>query len=345
MKRMAASCAQPLSLSCPARTEIVSVVTMSALLARRDVRDELRLAVKVTLAGTLAWWASSALGAHLPVFAVLVPLVALTGDPFSALSVSVDRMVGVFAGVGIGIGITHLHTHGTLLAGAALAAGMVAGIVLRISPRVNVQPAVSAMFMLGVAGATGAGVARVWETAVGAAITLAVAILVWPPDPLDTLRRRLERLRQELAADLAAVADSLATGNQLELDDVRAHSLDAIRDLFEVAPARRALRWNPLRRADLVELPEVERRIGLAARIFRHARAVARDVADTRLTSRHLAAATRHLADAADRVLTGGPAGEALVRAEWELAAPAEGDEVIVAAQLRQLLADVSAAA
>jgi uncharacterized membrane protein YgaE (UPF0421/DUF939 family) len=318
---------------------------MSALLARRDVRAELRLAVKVTLAGTLAWWASSSLGAKLPVFAVLVPLVALTGDPFSALSVSIDRMVGIFAGVGIGIGVTHLHTHGTLLAAAALAAGMVAGIVLRIGERVNVQPAVSAIFMLSVAGATGAGVARVWETAVGAAVTLAVAVLVWPPDPLAALRRRLDRLRQELAADLTAVADSLATGSDLELDDVRAHSLDAIRDLFEVAPARRALRWNPLRRGDLLELPEVERRIALAARIFRHARAVARDVADARLANRHLAAATRHLADAADRALTGDDAGAALVRAEWELAAPAKGEEVIVAAQLRQLLADLGARA
>jgi uncharacterized membrane protein YgaE (UPF0421/DUF939 family) len=316
---------------------------MSGLLARRDVRAELRVAVKVTIAGTLAWWASSALGAELPVFAVLVPLVAMTGDPFSALSVSVDRMVGIFAGVGIGIGVTHVHTHGTLLAGAALAAGMVAGIGLRIGERVNVQPAVSAVFMLSVAGSTGAGAARVWETAVGAAITLVVATLVWPPDPLAALRRRLERLRQELAADLAAVAESLATGGELELDDVRTHSLDAIRDLFEVAPARRALRWNPVRRADLAELPEVERRIALAARMFRHARAVARDVSDTRLASPHLAAATRHLADGADRALTGGDAGAALVRAEWELAAPAEGEAVIVAAQLRQLLADLGA--
>jgi uncharacterized membrane protein YgaE (UPF0421/DUF939 family) len=318
---------------------------MSALLARRDVRAELQLAFKVTLAGTLSWWATSALGAHLPVFAVLVPLVALTGDPFSALSVSVDRMVGIFAGVGIGIGITHLHTHGTLLAAAAIAAGMLAGIVLRIGERVNVQPAVSAIFMLSVAGATGAGVARVWETAVGAGITLAVAILVWPPDPLAALQRRLERLRQELVTDLAAVADALATGEELQLDDVRTHSLDAIRDLFEVAPARRALRWNPLRRADLIALPDVERRIALAARLFRHARAVARDVADAQLASSHLAAATRHLADAADRALTGSDAVGALTRAESELAAPTDGEAVIVAAQLRQLLVDLSARA
>lgn len=275
-------------------------------------------------------------------FAVLVPLVAMTGDPFSAVSVSIDRMVGIFAGVGIGIGVTHLHTHGTLITAAGLAAGMLAGIVLRVGQRVNVQPAVSAIFMVSVAGSTGAGIARVWETAVGSAITLAVATLLWPPDPLRALHFRLERLRQELAADLAAVADALATGGRLQLDDVRAHSLEAIRDVFEIEPARRALRWSPLRRHDAVALPEVERRISLAARLFRHARAVARDVADARLEDAHLAAATRHLADAADRALVGKDVGEPLARAQWELAVPVEGETLIIAAQLRQLLADVS---
>jgi uncharacterized membrane protein YgaE (UPF0421/DUF939 family) len=315
------------------------------LLAGRDVRGELRVAAKTTLAGTLAWWATSALGAHLPVFAVLVPLVAMTGDPFSAVSVSVDRMVGIFAGVGIGIGVVHLHTHTTPLVALALGAGMVAGIVLRVGARVNVQAAVSAIFMIGVAGSTGAGIARVWETAVGAAITLAVAVLLWPPDPLRALRLRLDRVRQELATDLAASAEALATGEELQLENVRAHSLDAIRDFFEVAPARRALRWNPLRRGDVALLPDVERRIGLAARLYRHARSISRDIADSRLRDARLAAATRHLADAADRALGDGDASPAMARAERELAAEAHGEAAIVAAQLRQLLADLRARA
>jgi uncharacterized membrane protein YgaE (UPF0421/DUF939 family) len=318
---------------------------VSWLLAGRDVRSEVRLGTKITVAGTLAWWASSELGAHKPVFAVLVPLVAMTGDPFSAVSVSIDRMLGILAGVGIGIGITHVHTHETLLAAAALAAGTLVGILIRVGERVNVQPAVSAIFMISVAGSTGAGIARVWETVVGAAITLVVATLLWPPDPLRELNLRLGRLRQQLAVDLAAVAGALATGEELQLDDVRAHSLDAIRDVFEVAPARRALRLSPLRRHDVERLPDVERRINFAARLYRHARAVARDVADAQLRHPHLAAATRHLADAADRALGGEDAGPALTRAERELASATEGEAAIVAAQLRQLLSDLDARA
>jgi uncharacterized membrane protein YgaE (UPF0421/DUF939 family) len=305
------------------------------------VAAELRLAAKMTLAGTLAWWVSSALGAHRPVFAVLVPLVGMSGDPFGALSVSVDRILGIFAGVGIGLGLVHVGLHQTLLVALALAAGGAAGVVLRIGQRLNLQPAISALFMLGVAGSTGAGVARVWESAIGAAFTIPVSALLWPPDPLGELETRIERLRQELATDLAAVAEALATGGKLELEDVREHSRSAMRDVFELEPARRALRLSPLRRRDLALLPDAERRVELAARVYRHARAVARDVRDAGIREPALAAATRNLADAADRALTGRDPGEALVRAEWDLATPVEGEAVIVAAQLRQLLADV----
>ena len=91
--------------------------------AGRDRVQELRLAVKMTLAGTLAWWVSTALGAQRPIFAVLVPLVSMTGDPFSALSVSAARILGIFAGVGSGIAIVHLSLSSTLAVGLALAFG------------------------------------------------------------------------------------------------------------------------------------------------------------------------------------------------------------------------------
>jgi uncharacterized membrane protein YgaE (UPF0421/DUF939 family) len=312
------------------------------LLRGRDVAAELRLAVKITLAGTLAWWVASALGAQRPVFAVLVPLVGMSADPFGAFSVSVDRILGIFAGVGLGIALVHTGLHQTLVVAAALAAGVAIGVVLRVGQRLNLQPAVSAMFMIGVAGSAGAGVARVWESAIGAAFTIPVAALLWPPDPLHELEVRIERLRQELAVDLAAVAEALAAGGELELDDVREHSRDAMRDVFELEPARRALRLSPLRRRDLVRLPDAERRVELAARVYRHARSVARDVRDLRVVEPTLAAATRDLADATDRALTHLDPGEALVRAEWSLAAPVDGEAAIVAAQLRQLLADLS---
>ena len=62
-----------------------------------DLRSEVRLALKMTLGGTIAWWLAVELGAKRPIFAALVPLIAMTGDPFAAVSVSLSRIVGVFA--------------------------------------------------------------------------------------------------------------------------------------------------------------------------------------------------------------------------------------------------------
>ena len=320
---------------------------MTNPLAGRDLRTELRLAAKMTIAGTIAWWICIELGATNPIFAVLVPLVAMTGDPFSAVSVSIDRILGIFAGVGIGIVLVHTDLSSTVDVAIALAVGTAGGIVLRVGQRLNVQAAISALFMIAVAGSSNAGIARVWETAIGSVVAIVVAALLWPPDPLRELRRRLERLRQELAADLAAVADDLATGSGAvagRMDDVRAHSLEASRDVFELEPARNALRLSPLRRADIDDVLRTEREITLAARLFRHARAVARDVADMRIVSGALAGATRDLADAADRALSNRDPSDPLARAAVELDAPLEGAALVVAAQLRQLLADLRSA-
>jgi uncharacterized membrane protein YgaE (UPF0421/DUF939 family) len=314
---------------------------LAGLVRGRDVRGELRLAAKMTLAGTVAWWLSSTLGAERPIFAVLVPLVAMTGDPFAAVSVSIDRIAGIFAGVALGIGLVHAGLPGTVSVGIALGVGTAIGVLLRVGARLNVQAAISALFMLGVAGSSHAGIERVWETAIGAAVTVPTAALLWPPDPARELARRLERLRQSLASSLAQIAEDLATGNGAAasaLVDLRESSLDAIRGFFEIEPAKRSLRLSPLRRGDARAVLDLERRLELAARMYRHARALARDVTDTRARSVDLAAATRDLADAADRALSGLDPQVPLERAE---AALAGAGPPVVALQLAQLAADL----
>src|SRR5689334_13443049 len=152
----------------------------------------------MTAAGSLAWWLATLAGEPRPIFATLVPFVAMSGDPFSAVSISLARILGVFAGVAIGIAL--LATSLPMLAKVALAllAGSVAGIGLRVGDRPNVQAAVSALFLIGLGktGAAHAGVARIWETAIGAGVTVLVAALLWPPHPARELRLRIGRLRQ-----------------------------------------------------------------------------------------------------------------------------------------------------
>jgi uncharacterized membrane protein YgaE (UPF0421/DUF939 family) len=324
-------------------------MSVRRLLAGRDLVTELRLAIKMTIGGTGAWWIASELGARRPIFAALVPLVAMNGDPFAAVSVSIGRILGVFAGVGIGLALMHVEVSSTWRVAIALILATLAGIVLKVGERPNLEVPIAALFLIGFASANveQLGVQRIWETGVGAVVAIIVSTVLWPPDPIRELERRLERMRQQLAADFALIADNLVTGSGLtsvQLDELREHSLDAVRDVFELAPARRALRWSPLRSNDIRQLHELASGINLGARAARHARSVGRDVADTRVRNRELAAATRHLADAVDRGLLGQNRTAALARAEQELAhAGGNGDEVIVAAQLRQLLSDLRA--
>jgi uncharacterized membrane protein YgaE (UPF0421/DUF939 family) len=314
-------------------------------LRNRDLIGELRLAIKMTIGGTVAWWLASKLGAQRPIFAALVPLVAMTGDPFAAVSVSVGRILGVFAGVGVGVAVTHADLSSTWRVAIALLAGTLIAIVLKVGERPNLEVPIAALFLIGFAGGSASelGVQRIWETAIGALVAIVVSALLWPPDPIRELTRRLGRLRQALAADFAAIADDLATGSGAAVDqlaDLREHSLDAVRDVFELDPARRALRLSPLRHRDLPQFEELVQRINLGARAARHARALGRDVADTHLRDEALATATRHLADAADRGLRGDDCREALDRAELALVT---STEPVVSAQLRQLWADLRA--
>jgi len=302
----------------------------------------------MAIGGTVAWWLAVELGATRPIFAALVPLVAMTGDPFAAVSVSLGRIVGVFAGVGIGIGFTHVGTASTWRVAGVLFVGALGAIVLKVGSRPNLQVPIAGLFMIGVA-TTAAGplaVQRIWETATGGVVAIVVASFVWPPDPVRELERQLGRLRHELAADLTTVAADLASGSgeaAAHLDTVRAHSLDAVREVFEIDAARHALRWNPLRRRDEAAVDLLETRINLAARTYRHARALTRDVADTGVAEPGLAAATRDLADAADRILAGADPRAPLARAADLLARGYGGESHVVAAQLRQLLADLEA--
>jgi uncharacterized protein with PhoU and TrkA domain len=60
---------------------------------------------------------------------------------------------------------------------------------------------------------------------------------------------------------------------------------------------------------------ELEGRIQLAARLYRHARSMARDVADGPMQSEELAAATRAIGEAVDRALRGEDATAAIAAA------------------------------
>jgi uncharacterized membrane protein YgaE (UPF0421/DUF939 family) len=240
------------------------------------------------LAGTLSWWLCTLLGADRPLFAVLVPLVAMGGDPFAAVNVSLTRTVGVFAGVFLGIGLLQLDLPSTALVALLLVLSLGAGLLLRPHRApVNNQVAITALFMLylGVAAkAETVGVARIWETAVGAGLAVATAALLWPPDPVEEARWRVDRLQGWLREDLARAADLLdepdVDAAEGQLERVRERSLQAVRDLFELERGERSLAWNPRHRRDREAFGAERVRLTGAARQYRHLRTIARTIAD-----------------------------------------------------------------
>jgi uncharacterized membrane protein YgaE (UPF0421/DUF939 family) len=262
---------------------------------------ELRLVVKMIAAGTLAWWVSTLIGQSRPLFAVLVPLVAMGGDPFAAINVSLTRTVGVFAGVLLGLGLYAVDIPSTALVALLLALSLCCGLLLRVhgSP-LNTQVAITAMFMLylGTAHRAGTvGVARIWETALGAGCAVAVSALLWPPHPLAEARRRVARLRSWLDEDLGRAAELLGTPDadaaESQLELVRERSLKAVRDVFELERGEQALRWNPRRRTDVPVFAVERQRLTGAARQYRHLRTVTRTIADIAASGLGLPSAER----------------------------------------------------
>src|SRR5581483_9741168 len=211
-------------------------------LSERDLGAETKLALKMTLGGTVAWWLAVELGAKRPIFAALVPLVAMTGDPFAAVSVSLGRIVGVFAGVGLGIAFAQVAMGSSLRVGIVLFLGTLAWVVLKGGGRTNIEVPVAALFMLSTAisAVDQFGLQRIWETGIGAGIAVLVSALVFPPHPARVLARQLDGLRRSLVEDLLTVADDLATGSgntTARMDEVRANSLEAVREVFALDAA------------------------------------------------------------------------------------------------------------
>lgn len=246
-------------------------------------RRELPRAARIAVAATLAWWIARHLGADRPVFAVIVPLVAIRDDAHSALSLSLGRTLGVIAGVLLGIGVVAIAGVSTAAIALLLVVGLAVGLVLRTGPELNTQIAISALLVVIVTrNADAYAVERIWETGVGSVVSLAVAAFVLPPDPLAESERRLAESAQALKADLAAAQGTLTRGDpsaRALLAHAEEHARAAGRAAEDLPRALRALRLSPLRRASRPRLEVVELRQRMALRLGIQVRRLARDLA------------------------------------------------------------------
>ncbi len=246
-------------------------------------RNELPRALRIAVAAVLAWWIARLLGADRPVFAVIVPMVAIRDDTHAALSLSLGRMLGVMAGVVLGIGVVAVAGVSTSAIVLLVVAGLAIGLFLSTGPELNTQVAISALLVLIVTeDADSYAVERIWETGVGSVVALLVAAFVLPPDPLAASRRALAETARALAGDLTAAQGTLTRGDpsaRALLAQAEEHARAAGRAVEDLPKALRALRMSPLRRRDRPQLEIVERRQRLALRLSIQMRRLARDLA------------------------------------------------------------------
>ncbi|MFE2287114.1 aromatic acid exporter family protein [Streptomyces sp. NPDC059443] len=251
--------------------------------AREIVSTEGPAAARIVVTVAVAWQVALWLGADQPpVYAAIVPLVALRSDPMTAVGTSLQRVLGVVAGVLLGmavLGALHLST-ATLALVVALGLGL--GMVLRAGGGLNIQVAASSLLVFASESPGSYAFHRVWETGAGAVVTVLLAPLLWPADPVRVLSRIAGDCRTHLVQALRGTMAVLGTDPAAARDNlalVGSHT-EAVRAAATRArQAEQAMRFNPLHRRDRDAVRLLARAVATADTLTIHVSTLAREVA------------------------------------------------------------------
>lgn len=270
-----------------------------------------RQAVQVAVAGGLAILAGRELSETRYYWAVIAAFIAFGGTATRAeTSIKAgNRVLGTVLGLGVGVGLVHLTDGHTIWALVVIVVSMACGFYV-----VNVSYAGMIFFVTVMVAqlysqlhefTTGLLVLRLGETAIGAAIGIAVAVVVLPTGTRDTVDVARQRYFSALAALLRVAAGRFgghAAGASVTGD------LDALTRAVDLRLQQLALVARPLTRSVARPLVRgdnphtVRHRLVLYAALTRQGRALAleargaRDRAPQPVISRACAA----LADAAE---------------------------------------------
>ncbi|WP_395729660.1 hypothetical protein [Nakamurella sp.] len=299
-------------------------------------RAELPQFARIVIVAAVGWQVCLWLGATVaPIYAVLVPLVSLKSDPFSAFNLSWSRLVGVLIGLLIGVGVTQVVSQDVVAVSLVLGLSLLIGMLVRIGGAPNLQIAISALLVFVSPDAGAYGLTRLWETGVGTVVTALLTPFLFPADPLKAARRELSGVANTLTASLresvavAGAADLTAAERMRQmvrvaerLDGASAHArtLEA-----QITSATKSAPWSVLRRGALREVGRLGPSRELASRTAANIRSFADEAIafaereeyakDAQLRADALAEMTEPLADAIGSALTGQGFDDDLVRA------------------------------
>jgi uncharacterized membrane protein YgaE (UPF0421/DUF939 family) len=252
---------------------------------RASSRSPLLQVIKTSVAVIASWLLSSVIFAQpAPIFAAIAALLVVQPSVNQSIAKGLERSVGVILGVALAYGIGFAFGTGSAVVLVAIVLALLLSWLLQLGPGSANQIPISAMLVLSL-GAMQLDYAldRILETVIGAAIGLAVNVLIVPPVLLQPAHLAVARLAREVAAAMERLADALsAPTSQAELETIRdrARALRALRDSAVDAVARGAesLTLNPRRgrnRALLQRDAELLDRLGiLVTRVMGMTRAV-----------------------------------------------------------------------
>ncbi|MGW2964647.1 FUSC family protein [Streptomyces sp. NPDC001220] len=249
------------------------------------VRSRLRAqgptAARILVIAVVCWQVSLWAGAvQPPVFAAIVPVLSLRGDSAASLTALLLRILGVMAGVALGVTVVHFFRPTTAVLAVVMGLALLCGTVITSGTTLNVQVAVTSLLVFANPSPDSYGFARLWENALGGAVTAVLAPLLWPRDPHQeaaTLARAcagdltegLVRSTRAIGSPDAAYANRRHT--QAEADRLPGYA-DKARE------AEKAMRFNPLRRRHRTEVTDLRDRIDRAAQAGSHLRDLAAEV-------------------------------------------------------------------
>ena len=163
------------------------------------LRPSLLRLFEASVAAALAWWLARLIPHHhQPFFAPIAAVIAMGAPIGTRGRQAVDLLVGVLLGIGIAALIATLAGSGTWQIGVAAFTAMIAGILIDGRPLVVSEAGVSAVLLLAL-HQPGAAPGRLIDALIGGGVSIAMAQLLFPIDPLKVVASAARKLAGDLA--------------------------------------------------------------------------------------------------------------------------------------------------
>ena len=210
--------------------------------------------LKTSVAAVSAWLLCTVLlHEPVPIFAAIAALLVVQPSVNQSLAKGIERSFGVILGVLVATGATLWLGHSTWVVLGTIVISLLLAWALRLTPGSTVQIPISAMLVVALGAQTpGIAAGRIVETIIGAAVGLAVNLLIVPPVLVGPAHEAVDRLAVAIAETLDFLADALRTRKtprELDVTLTKARELRRLRDEAAegIKRAQDSLLLNPRR--------------------------------------------------------------------------------------------------